>query len=109
VSKSSTPEIRTGDEELDAAREHRLPDLLPYGSVKGDLHTHTNATDGNATLEEMAAGAKKRGLGYIAVTDHSKALAFINGLDDRGVAKQGKAIDAFDKTQRGFRVHVTLK
>jgi DNA polymerase (family X) len=98
------PEIRIGEDELDAAREHRLPDLIPYGSVKGDLHVHTNATDGTASLEEMAAAAKKRGLEYIAVTDHSKALAFINGLDSKGMAKQGKAIDALNGKRRGFRI-----
>jgi DNA polymerase (family X) len=98
------PEIRIGDEEIDAAREHHLPDLIPYGSVKGDLHVHTNATGGTASLEEMAAAAKKRGLNYIAITDHSKALAFISGLDEKGVAKQGKAIDALNKKLHGFRV-----
>jgi DNA polymerase (family 10) len=98
------PEIRIGDEEINAAREHRLPNLIPYGSVKGDLHVHTNATDGSASLEGMVTAAKRRGLDYIAVTDHSKALAFINGLDANGVAKQGRAIDAFNKKRHGFRV-----
>ncbi|MFH1078432.1 MAG: DNA polymerase/3'-5' exonuclease PolX [Patescibacteria group bacterium] len=98
------PEIRVGGDELDAARSGTLPDLLPYGSVKGDLQVQTDWTDGSASIEDMAKTAKAAGLSYLAVTDHTKALAFIHGLDDTGVTKQGKAIDALNRKLRGFRL-----
>jgi DNA polymerase (family 10) len=98
------PEIRTGGDEIDAARHHALPELIPYGSVKGDLQVQTNWTDGEASIEEMVEAAKKKKLSYFAVTDHTKALAFIHGLDDKGILKQGKAIDVLNKKLRNFRV-----
>lgn len=98
------PELRVGGDELDAAREHRLPNLLPYGSVRGDLQTQTDWTDGSASIEEMALAAKKFGLSYMAVTDHTKALAFVSGLDDNSIAKQGKEIDRLNKKLRGFTI-----
>ena len=98
------PEIRIGEDEIDAARDHRLPNLIHYGSVRGDLQVQTSWTDGSASIEEMAKAAKKHGLSYLAVTDHTRALAFINGLDDKGVIRQGKAIDALNTKLTGFRV-----
>jgi len=98
------PEIRVGDEEIDAARRHALPKLLPYGSVKGDLQVQTNWTDGSASIEEMARAAKSAGLSYMAVTDHTKALAFVGGLDEKGIAKQAKEIARLNKSSRGFRI-----
>ncbi len=90
------PELRIGADEIIAAQQHRLPHLLPYHSVKGDLQIQTDWTDGSASIEAMASAAKREGLSYIAVTDHTKALAFVGGLDERGVAKQGKAIDVLN-------------
>jgi DNA polymerase (family 10) len=98
------PEIRVGDEEIDAARRHALPKLLPYGSVKGDLQVQTNWTDGSASIEEMARAAKAAGLSYMAVTDHTKALAFVGGLDEKGIAKQAKEIARLNTSSRGFRI-----
>ncbi|MBI4139111.1 DNA polymerase/3'-5' exonuclease PolX [Candidatus Uhrbacteria bacterium] len=98
------PELRVGGDELDAAREHRLPKIVPYGSVRGDLQVQTNWTDGSATIEKMAVAAKNAGLSYMAVTDHTKALAFVGGLDDAKVAKQGKEIDRLNKKLRGFLI-----
>lgn len=98
------PEIRTGGDEIDAARRHVLPNLIPYGSVKGDLQVQTEWTDGEATIEAMVEAAKKKGLSYIAVTDHTKALAFIHGLDEKGVLKQGNAIETLNKQLKNFRV-----
>ncbi len=96
------PEIRVGDDEMDAAREHRLPDLIPYGSVKGDLQVQTDWTDGEASIEDMAKAAEAAGLEYFAVTDHTKALAFIHGLTDKRVIEQGKHINQLNKKLRGF-------
>ena len=98
------PELRVGGDEIDAARAHRLPDLIPYGSVKGDLHTHSDWTDGACSIEDMAKAAKEAGLSYTALTDHTKSLAFINGLDEKGVARQRKAVATVNKKMRGFRI-----
>ena len=81
------PELRENCGELDAAVEGRLPKLVQLTDIRGDLHMHTTETDGRGTLEEMAEAARALGYGYIAITDHSKALAMANGLDEaRAVA-----------------------
>ncbi|MFH1973529.1 MAG: DNA polymerase/3'-5' exonuclease PolX [Patescibacteria group bacterium] len=98
------PEIRGGGDEIEAAWTKTLPHLLPYGSVKGDLQVQTDWTDGSASIGDMVTAAKAAGLSYLAVTDHTKALAFIHGLDDVQVKKQGRAIDALNRKLRGFRV-----
>jgi len=98
------PEIRVGDDEIEAAREHRLPDLLPYGSILGDLQVQTDWTDGTASIADMAKAAQATGLSYMAVTDHTKALGFIHGLDEKRLAKQGAEIDALNKKIRGFTI-----
>ena len=98
------PELRVGGDEIDAARAHRIPTLLPYGSVKGDLQTQTKWTDGAASIADMAKAAKAAGLSYIAITDHTKSLAFIGGLDEKKLAKQGHEIDRLNKTQKGFTI-----
>jgi DNA polymerase (family 10) len=79
------PELRENQGEIECAAEGRLPRLIEPHQVRGDLHMHTTETDGRATLEEMAAAAKALGYEYIAVTDHSKALAMANGLDEARV------------------------
>jgi DNA polymerase (family 10) len=77
------PELREHRGELDAAATGRVPRLVTTADVRGDLHLHTTATDGRDDLESMAAAAHRLGHSYIAVTDHSKALAMANGLDER--------------------------
>jgi DNA polymerase (family 10) len=76
------PELRENCGELEAAAAHTLPDLITLADIRGDLHMHTNATDGRDTILQMAEAAMARGLRYIAITDHSKNLAMTNGLDD---------------------------
>ncbi|HUS20347.1 MAG TPA: DNA polymerase/3'-5' exonuclease PolX [Terriglobales bacterium] len=76
------PEMRENCGEIDAAAEGKLPDLITQDDIQGDVHMHTIATDGKNTIEEMARAAKERGYKYMAITDHSKNLAFANGLDD---------------------------
>jgi DNA polymerase (family X) len=81
------PELRENCGEIEAALERRLPKLIELGDIHGDLHMHTTETDGRATLEEMAEAARALGYEYLAITDHSKALAMSNGLDEtRAVA-----------------------
>ena len=76
------PELRENSGELEAAATHTLPQLITRADIRGDLHMHTNATDGRDTIRQMAEAALARGLRYIAITDHSKNLAMTNGLDD---------------------------
>jgi DNA polymerase (family 10) len=76
------PELRENLGEIDAAEKHTLPALITLDDLQGDVHMHTIETDGRNTIEEMAEAAKARGYKYMAITDHSKNLAFANGLDD---------------------------
>ncbi len=76
------PELRENSGEIEAAASHTLPHLITLEDIRGDLHMHTDATDGRDTIRQMAEAALARGLRYIAITDHSKALAMTNGLDD---------------------------
>jgi DNA polymerase (family X) len=77
------PELRENLGELDAAQNHTLPVLITQQDIRGDVHMHTVETDGRNTIEEMAAAAQARAYQYMAITDHSKNLAFANGLDDK--------------------------
>lgn len=102
------PELRENMGEIDAAEEGRLPVPLNFSDLKGDLHVHTKESDGGYTLEEMADAAMKMGYEYIAVTDHSKAVAIARGLDEERVIAQIKLIDEFNaglkRKRRKFRV-----
>lgn len=75
------PELRENRGEIERAEQGKLPQLLELADIQGDLHMHTTATDGTASIAEMAAAAKARGLKYIAITDHSKRVQIANGLD----------------------------
>ena len=86
------PELRENAGEIEAAEEGRLPELVTIADLRGDLHMHTTETDGRGTLEEMAAAARERGYQYIAITDHSKALAMANGLDEERVVKLARRV-----------------
>jgi DNA polymerase (family 10) len=79
------PEMRENCGEIELAAENRLPHLVRIEDIRGDMHMHTTATDGRATLEEMAEAARERGYEYIAITDHSKAIAMAFGLDEKRV------------------------
>jgi DNA polymerase (family 10) len=76
------PELRENLGELESAEKHTLPHLITVENLQGDVHMHTVETDGRNTIEEMAEAALTRGYKYMAITDHSKNLAFANGLDD---------------------------
>lgn len=91
------PELRTDTGELEAAAAGRLPALIPYGSVRGDLQVQTEWTDGSHSISAMAEEARRQGLEYLAVTDHTKALAMVGGLDEKRLARQGREIDALNK------------
>ncbi len=77
------PELRENTGEIDAAEKNSLPELLTQSDLQGDVHMHTVETDGRNTIKEMAEAARAHGYKYLAITDHSKNLAFANGLDDK--------------------------
>jgi len=77
------PELRENCGELEAAANHTLPHLITRSDIRGDLHMHTTESDGADSIRDMAEAAIARGLEYIAITDHSKALAMTNGMDDK--------------------------
>lgn len=91
------PEIRTMHGEIEAAENHTLPHLLPYGSVKGDLQVQTNWTDGKASIETMVRVAMELGREYIAITDHTQWLKVAHGLNEEQLKKQGKEIDKLNE------------
>ena len=90
------PELRENSGELEAAASHTLPNLITIADIRGDLHMHTNATDGRDTILQMAEAAMARGLSYIAITDHSKNLAMTNGLNDARALEHIKRIREVD-------------
>ena len=90
------PELRELRGEIEAAIDRRLPRLLTLTDLLGDLHMHTTATDGRDDLESMAAAAHKMGHRYIAITDHSKALAMAKGLDEARALEHAARIRALN-------------
>ena len=98
------PELREDRGEIEAAREGRLPELVEVTDIKGELHSHTQATDGRNSLEEMALGARRCGLKYLAVTDHSQYLKMVDGLDERRLLAQLEEVDRLNATLKGIRL-----
>ena len=98
------PEIREARHEFEWAASGKLPTLIETSDIRGDLHMHTNETDGSATLEEMVAAAQTRGLHYIAITDHSKRVSMANGLDGSRLLTQWEQIDRLNEKLKGFVV-----
>jgi DNA polymerase (family 10) len=91
------PELRENRGELEAARAGRLPALIEFADIRGDLQMHTDATDGKNTLSEMVNACRARGYEYIAITDHTKAVRVAGGLTKAGFHRQAHAIDAIRK------------
>lgn len=91
------PELREASGEIEAALKNKLPKLVQLSELKGDLQCHSKWSDGNATIREMAEGARKRGLKYIAITDHSQGLGVARGLDPKRTREQWKEIDKLNK------------
>jgi DNA polymerase (family X) len=99
------PEMRENTGEIELAKQGRLPKLVEYGSLRGDLQVHSESTDGTATIEEMARAAKEFGLGYIAITDHTKSLALASGLDENELLEQaGRIVELNDRLKGSFRI-----
>ncbi|MBS0208267.1 MAG: DNA polymerase/3'-5' exonuclease PolX [Planctomycetes bacterium] len=98
------PELREARREFEWAAEGKLPKLIVVDDLLGDLHMHTTATDGQATLEEMVDAAEARGLKYIAITDHSKRVTMAHGLDAERLRAEWRAIDKLNKSRRKIQV-----
>ena len=88
------PEMRENCGEIELAEEHKVPQLVTLKDIKGDVHMHTTETDGRCSIEEMAQAARDRGYQYMAITDHTKNLAFANGLDDKRAEEHIRRIHA---------------
>jgi DNA polymerase (family 10) len=98
------PELRENMGEIEAAEKGELPKLVELADIKGDLQMHTTASDGQATIEEMADAAKQLGYKYILITDHSKAVTIANGLDDKRAVEHIRAIRAAQKKVKGIEI-----
>lgn len=98
------PQLREAREEFEWAEQGALPQLVQLDDIRGDLHMHTTATDGKATLEEMIETAKSRGLEYIAITDHSQRVSMANGLDPDRLRQQWAEIDRLRDELDGIAV-----
>ena len=100
------PEIRTNHGELEAARDGKPPKLIDYGDLKGDLQVQTDWTDGEHSIKEMVLAAKKLGLEYICITDHTKSLAMTGGSDEKRLLKQMAAIDEVNREFKSSKFKV---
>ncbi len=98
------PELREDKGEIEAAQKGALPKLLELKMLRGDLHMHTSASDGQNTIEEMAAAARAKGYEYIAITDHSKRLTVARGLDARRLREQMEEIDRLNEKLKGITI-----
>jgi len=98
------PELRENRGELEAARKGKLPELITVKDIRGDLHCHTNATDGHHTLKQMADAAAERGYEYMSINDHSRHVTVAHGLDKKRLLEQIRAIDKINEKLEGFTV-----
>lgn len=96
------PELREDRGEIEAAHGGRLPNLVEFSDLRGDLHAHTMATDGHDSLRDMALAAKTLGLAYLAITEHSRHLAVAHGLDPLRLARQCDEIDQLNQELDGI-------
>jgi DNA polymerase (family 10) len=98
------PEIREGSHEIELAEKGRLPQLVNLTDIKGDLHIHSDWSDGLASLAELARAAGERGYEYICITDHSQGLGIARGLNKERLLQQIQAIEALNQTLKGIRI-----
>jgi len=103
------PELRENNGEIEAAEKHTLPQLITEADIQGDVHMHTVETDGKCTIEEMALAARERGYKYMAITDHSKNLAFANGLDDKRAEEHIRRIRKVGEQIEGIRIFAGIE
>ena len=98
------PELREDRGEIEAAQENKLPRLVEYHQIKGDLHLHSKWSDGVHTIKQMAEAAKKKGYRYIAITDHSQSLKFAGGLSEERLKEQVELIQKLNQELKNFTI-----
>ena len=98
------PELREDRGELELAAENKLPDLIELKDIKGDLHVHSNYSDGYYSIRDMAEKAKEMGYEYLSICDHSKAAYYANGVNEERLLAQMKEIDELNKMMDGFKI-----
>ncbi|GAG21937.1 unnamed protein product, partial [marine sediment metagenome] len=98
------PELREGQWEVERAARNAIPHLIEPGDIKGDLHVHTDWSDGHDSIEAMALAARERGYKYIAITDHSAGRGVAHGLDEGRLRKQITEIGKLNEQVDGFRI-----
>jgi len=98
------PELREDRGEIEAALEGRLPRLIEQSDIKGDLHVHSNWSDGISSIESIAETARSLGYEYVAITDHSRSLRIANGLNEARLREQMRYIDELNKSFEGFNI-----
>lgn len=96
------PELREDRGEIEAARKGKLPRLVSVGDIRGDLHSHTKATDGHGSIEQMARAAAERGYAYLAITDHTRRVTMARGLDEKRLVRQMEEIDRLNEELDGI-------
>ncbi|MDI6591954.1 MAG: PHP domain-containing protein, partial [Patescibacteria group bacterium] len=98
------PELREDQGEIEAALKGKLPKIIDYKDIKGDLHCHSKWDGGKNTIEEMVKTAKERGYQYLGIADHTKFLRIEHGLDEKKLAQQRKEIDNLNKKLKNFKI-----
>ncbi len=98
------PELREDRGEVALAKEHKLPLLVTRADIRGDLHVHSDWTDGTAPIEAMAKAAQAQGYQYMALTDHSRRIAMAHGLDAARLSRQAREIDRLNEKFDGFTI-----
>ena len=98
------PELREDRGEIALAKANKLPHLVTVADMRGDLHVHSDWTDGTASIEAMAAAAQACGYEYMALTDHSRRVAMAHGLDPARVSRQIREVDKLNAKLKGFTI-----
>ncbi len=98
------PELRENMGEVEAALQRRLPKIVGFEEIQGDYHTHTDATDGHSTFDEMVEAGKKLKYKFMAITDHSKSLKVANGMDEKRFQARNRKIDGYNETTDSIRI-----
>ncbi|MBD3384759.1 DNA polymerase/3'-5' exonuclease PolX [candidate division KSB1 bacterium] len=98
------PELREDRGEIDASRNDDLPKLVTLEDIRGDLQSHTKASDGKYTMEEMVNAAKEKGYDYFAITDHSQRVTMARGLNEKRMEEQIKKMEELNKEIKGIRI-----
>ena len=98
------PELRQGNDEFEAAKTGQLPELIELSDIKGDLHIHTNRSDGGNSIEEMAAAAKELGYEYLAITDHTISTRVAGGQSEKELLQELAEIDKLNSKLKGIRI-----